>query len=120
MSPRSEKQRLEDILERIERIKFAETALLEAEEEDDWEEALVAFDAILYNLLVIGEAVKALGSELKERNGKTPWKDIAGMRNILAHEYFRVEGKVVRATLDRPLNDLKEAVQSMVVALPTP
>lgn len=73
MSPRTEKQRLEDILERIERIKFAETALLEAQE--DREKAAVASDAILYNLTVIGEVVKALGVELKERNGKTPWKD---------------------------------------------
>lgn len=112
MSPRTEKERLEDILERIERIKFAEIVLLEAEEDDDWEEASVAFDAILYNLMVIGEAVKALGVELKERNGKTPWKDIAGMRDILTHEYFRVKGKVVRATLDAPLAQLRNACQA--------
>lgn len=112
MSPRTEKQRLEDILERIERIKFAETALLEAQEEDDWEEGLVAFDAILYNLTVIGEAVKALGAELKARNGVTPWKEIAGMRDILTHNYFRVDGNVVRATLDAPLANLRDACQA--------
>jgi uncharacterized protein with HEPN domain len=112
VSPRTEKQRLEDILERIERIKFAETVLMEAQEEDDWEEASVAFDAILYNLMVIGEAVKALGLELKARNGMTPWKEIAGMRDILTHHYFRVDGSVVRATLDAPLANLRNACQA--------
>ena len=88
MSPRSEKERLEG--------------------------ASVAFDAILYNLMVIGEAVKALGVELKERNGKTPWKEIAGMRDILTHHYFRVNGRIVRATLDASLTDLGNACQAEI------
>ena len=33
------------------------------------------------------------------------------MRNILAHEYFRVEGNVVRATIDKPLQDLKKVCE---------
>ncbi|OIQ85257.1 hypothetical protein GALL_329110 [mine drainage metagenome] len=110
MSPRTEKERLEDILGRIARIKVAETALLEAA--DDQEKAAVAFDAILYNLMVIGEAVKALGVELKARNGKTPWKDVAGMRDILTHHYFRVSGEVVMATVDKPLAELRDACKA--------
>ena len=60
--------RIVHILDRIDRIQYAETILLEFEnEEDSWEEAQVAFDAILYDLLVIGEAVKSLTS-----NGSNP------------------------------------------------
>ncbi len=119
MSSRSERQRLEDILDRIERIKFAETALLEAEEEDDWEEGQIAFDAILYDLVVIGEAVKTLGMELKGLSSTTPWKKIAGMRDILANEYFRVSGEVVMATLDIPLTELKVACETELKRLGT-
>jgi len=104
--------RLTHILDRIDRIQYAETILLEFEhEEDSWEEAQVAFDAILYDLLVIGEAVKSLTSQLKGEYSFIPWRQIAGMRDILAHEYFRVEGKVVRATIDKPLQDLKKVCE---------
>ena len=58
--------RLNHILDRIDRIQYAETILLESENEEDlWEEAQVAFDAILYDLVVIGEAVMALSPGIK-------------------------------------------------------
>ena len=60
---------------------------------------------------MIGEAVKSLTSQLKDEYSFIPWNQIAGMRDILAHEYFRVEGKVVRATIDRPLQDLKKVCE---------
>lgn len=104
----SASSRLRHILDRIDRIQYAETILLEFEdEEDSWEEAQVAFDAFLYDLLVIGEAVKALPANITKKYSMIPWNKIAGMRDILAHEYFRVEGKVVRATIDKPLQGLK-------------
>lgn len=112
MKGRSERERLKDILDRIERIKYAEELMIEAEEEHEWENGQTAFDAILYDLVVIGEAVKVLGEDLRSRSGSTPWKNIAGMRDILTHEYFRVSGKVVTATLDVPLTELKRAVEA--------
>lgn len=112
MKSRSERQRIEDILDRLDRIKFAETLLIEAEEGDDWEEGQAAFDAILYDLVVIGEAVKSLGVELRSRSGTTPWKNIAGMRDILTHEYFRISGAVIKATLDEPFTELRRACET--------
>ena len=115
MTAESNYSRLSHILDRIDRIQYAETILLEFENEDDsWEEAQVAFDAILYDLLVIGEAVKSLTSQLKSEYSFIPWKRIAGMRDILAHEYFRVESKVVRATIDKPLQELRKVCELAV------
>lgn len=37
--------------------------------------------------------------------------EFAGMRNILTHEYFRVDGKIVRATIDQPLQELKKVCE---------
>ena len=107
MSRRDEIHRLQDVVERISRIKFSETLLIQSENNENEEIANTAFDAILYDLLVIGEAVKSLSNPIKERNSIVPWENITGMRNILAHEYFRVDGGVVRATIDAPLEILR-------------
>ena len=72
----------------------------------DWVVAKTAFDAILYDLIVIGEAVKTVSGALKLIHSHIPWREISGMRDILAHEYFRVSSSVVRATIDMPLSEL--------------
>lgn len=106
MSPREEQERFRDIQERIGRIKFSELMLIRAEKDEDWEIAKTALDSILYDLIVIGEVVKSLQNEVKQRYPDIPWKEIAGMRDILAHEYFRVNSELVRATIDIPLANL--------------
>ena len=51
----------------------------------------MAFDAILRNLAVIGEAVKALPEESIASKPEVPWASIAGLRNVVVHEYFRID-----------------------------
>ena len=103
MSRRTDLEFLEDIVERIEAAKIAEKFLIESE----GDLLRTAFDAILYDLLIIGEAVKRLSQEITGRNTHVPWKAITGMRDVLAHDYFRVIHDVVRTTLDEPLEILK-------------
>ena len=103
MSRRTDLEFLDDIVDRIEAAKIAEKFLIESE----GDLLHTSFDAILYDLLVIGEAVKRLNREITERNSHVPWKAIAGMRDVLAHDYFRVIADVVRTTLDEPLEILK-------------
>lgn len=43
--------------------------------------------AMLYQIIVIGEATKRLSLEFRNQHSEIPWKDIAGMRDILAHQY---------------------------------
>ena len=95
---RSTGDRLTDILHRIRAIGVAE-ALMTSEESAVAE---TAFDAILYDLLVIGEAVKALPDAVRSTYESVPWSDIARMRDILAHHYFKVGPDVVHATIDKP------------------
>lgn len=75
--------------------------------------AQTAFDAILYDLVVIGEAVSRLSEGLRGRETTVPWEDIIGMRNVIAHEYFRVHSEVVSATIDAPLRDLEVACRRL-------
>lgn len=99
--------RFRDIRERIARIKYSELMLVKAESEEEWAIAKTALDSILYDLIVVGEAVKSLSAEVKYRYPDISWKSIAGMRDILAHEYFRVNSELVRATIDIPLASLE-------------
>ncbi|MBU6446016.1 MAG: DUF86 domain-containing protein, partial [Verrucomicrobia bacterium] len=48
-------------------------------------------DAIIRRLEVIGEAVKALPLTLRAKSPEVPWKQMAGMRDVLIHEYFDVD-----------------------------
>ena len=48
-------------------------------------------DAVIRRLEIIGEAVKGLPDELQSKYSDVPWRDIAGARDIMIHEYFRID-----------------------------
>jgi len=52
-------------------------------------------DAIIRNLQVMGEAVKKVSAETREANPQIPWKDIAGMRDRVVHDYFGISLDIV-------------------------
>ncbi len=53
-------------------------------------------DAVVRNLEIIGQALKDFGIEtLSAEQPKVPWRDIGGMRNVLAHEYLGVDPAMV-------------------------
>ena len=66
--------------------------------------------ATIYCLQIIGEAVKNIPSEVKEKYRAVPWQKIAGMRNRLIHGYFVVDFEKVWQTIKRDLPPLKEYV----------
>jgi uncharacterized protein with HEPN domain len=47
-------------------------------------------DAVVHNLQIIGEASKKLPESLKEKHPNVPWKEIAGMRDVIVHDYFGI------------------------------
>ena len=48
-------------------------------------------DAVVRNLEIVGEAAKRVAPSLKERARGVPWREMAGMRDKLAHDYFGVD-----------------------------
>lgn len=113
---RSGCERLMDIVDRIDCATSAEARLTSAEADDDRPLVQIAFDAVLYDLVVIGEAIKALPEDWTSAHPEVPWSDAARMRDLLAHQYFRIRADVVRATLDRPLAELRRACEELLIA----
>ena len=70
--------------------------------------------AVLRALEIIGEATKNLSKELKARYSKIPWRDIAGMRDKLLHEYFGVKLELVWETIKDSLPKLKRQISEML------
>jgi uncharacterized protein with HEPN domain len=63
-------------------------------------------DGVIRQLEIIGEAVRHLSSEFTTANTLIPWKDIAGMRNKLIHDYMGVDIDAVWATVKNDIPDL--------------
>jgi uncharacterized protein with HEPN domain len=68
-------------------------------------------DAVIRNLEIIGEASKNISSELKSAYKEVNWKDAAGMRNFLIHEYFVVDYEIVWNTIQNDLLDYKKQIE---------
>jgi len=48
-------------------------------------------DSVIRRLEIIGEAVRGVPEDVRVKHPAVPWRDIAGARDILIHEYFRVD-----------------------------
>lgn len=65
-------------------------------------------DSVVRRLEIIGEAVKNLPSEFKKKHPKVPWREIAGMRDVLIHEYSGVNLSRVWKVIEEDLPELKK------------
>jgi uncharacterized protein with HEPN domain len=67
-------------------------------------------DAVLRRLEVMGEAVKHIPKKIRNEHPEIPWKQIAGMRDVLIHEYFGVNLKRVFKVVRKNIPDLKKKI----------
>jgi uncharacterized protein with HEPN domain len=74
-------------------------------------------DAVIRQIEVIGEATKNLSDNTRVSTPDIPWKDIAGMRDILIHQYFGVDLGAVwdTATIDLPM--IKPSIEQLLLRL---
>lgn len=66
------------------------------------------------SLEIIGEAVKNLPTSFKEKYKEIPWKQIAGMRDKLVHEYFGVDYKLLWETVRVYVPELKRQIEEIM------
>jgi uncharacterized protein with HEPN domain len=72
-------------------------------------------DAIIRNIEIIGEASKKISSDTKQKYTEIPWKDIAGMRDKLIHDYLGVDLDVVWKTIKKDISDLDALISEIEI-----
>ena len=75
---------------------------------DDFSKNTQTQDAVFRRLEVIGEAVKGIGQEIRAKHPDVPWKEIAGMRDVLIHGYFGVKPERIWKVIEEDLPQLKK------------
>ncbi|MBN2433735.1 MAG: DUF86 domain-containing protein [Spirochaetes bacterium] len=83
-----DKLNLQDIIDAINKIQEYSKNISSLEE---FEKNSIIFDAVLMNIIVIGESANRLSDFLKENNAYIEWNKIKGLRNIIAHDYFGID-----------------------------
>jgi uncharacterized protein with HEPN domain len=71
-------------------------------------------DGVIRQLEIVGEAVKSISDKTRIRYNNIPWKDLAGMRDVLIHQYFGVDLKEVWITIQNDIPMLKENIQKII------
>ena len=95
MPPRKWKFRLRHILEAIERIEEYTHGM----ECDDFRGDQKTIDAVVRNFMIIGEAARFVTEHMQEEHPGIPWLVMSDMRNVLVHEYDRVNVEVLWDTI---------------------
>jgi uncharacterized protein with HEPN domain len=68
-------------------------------------------DAILWNLLILGEAAKQVPGEITERHPAVEWRRIAGFRDVLAHGYFGLDDDILWDVISNKVPQVQKAVE---------
>ncbi len=101
---------IEHILDCIEKIiRFSEGVTYAEFSENE-----LLQDGIIRNIEVIGEASKKVSQNLKQVYFHIPWKEMAGMRDKLIHDYFGIDLDVIWKTIQLDIPDLYIQIKSIV------
>ena len=104
--PRPYELYLNDVLEAIGRIEEYTARLSYA----DFAKNKLVSDAVVRNLEIIGEAVKMLPQEIKKKYPEVEWRKIAGLRDIIAHEYFGINAAIIWDIVENKIPELKVSI----------
>ncbi len=108
---RQERDRLQDIKDAITAIR---EHLAGAERDPAERDDALLHDALLFQFVVIGEAVKHLSQATRDSTPDIPWANIAGLRDLIAHEYFRIDIERVLEIVNRDLPPLEQAIDRLL------
>ena len=81
---------------------------------DEFYATRVNFDAAMMNFIVIGEMVDRISDTFKTAHPEVDWKQIKGLRNIIAHDYFGVDAEELWQIIKKYLPSLKQTVSILL------
>jgi uncharacterized protein with HEPN domain len=71
-------------------------------------------DAVVRQLEIIGEATKRISQDFRNKNQDIPWTDIAGMRDVLIHDYIDVDFDIVWKTATESIPNLRDLLKRLI------
>lgn len=106
-------ERLRHIVDSIAHIEdFLRGKSLEQMKDD-----VMCYHAVVYNIMIIGEAANMLTNEFREHHCQIPWRQIIDMRNVLVHGYYTTSPLFVWETYTNDLPLLKQQVEAFISEL---
>ena len=108
--PRDYKVYLQDILDAVGKVRSYTTGLTLKTFSEDTK----SVDAVVRNLEVIGEAIKQVPDNVRSKHADVEWRKIAGLRDILAHQYFGVDMEIVWDIVQNKLPALEAQIRKIV------
>ena len=70
----------------------------------------MAFDAVIRNFEVLGEAAGRIDKTTRAKNSGVPWSKIIGLRNIAIHEYFGIDKSIIWNIIQNNIPELKKSI----------
>ena len=106
----SDQESLIDIANAIRRILRYTSGISKLELEINDEK----LSAILYQITIIGEATKWLSQEFRQQHPEIPWREMAGMRDVIVHEYDQLDFDVVWDVVENKSSELLVLLDSLL------
>jgi uncharacterized protein with HEPN domain len=111
--PRDYRVFLEDMLASLQRIHVLTSGL----SYDDFSRDITAQEAVIRNLEIIGEAAKRVPQVVRSSYPEVDWARMAGLRDILIHQYFAVDLEIVWDIISNNLPDLELQIKRILLEL---
>lgn len=70
--------------------------------------------AIIRSLEIIGEATKQIPADIKQQWSEVPWRNIAGMRDKLIHDYIGVNYSIVWDVIKNKIPEIKPVIAQII------
>lgn len=90
---------------------------LEGKTFEEMKNDVMCFHAVVYNIMIIGEAANMLTKEFREEHPEVPWRNIIDMRNVLVHGYYIASPLFIWETYTHDLEPLHEQVKGYIKEL---
>ena len=84
---------------------------------EDMKADIMCFHAVVYNIMIIGEAANLLTIEFRKNHSEVPWCDIVDMRNVLVHGYITTNAVLIWETYTNDLPILKSQITQYIEEL---